>query len=372
MALRLVPAHERDMPEVSRFIDEYWPRKILLTDPVFHAWQMLNPPLAQGKDHSWLILDDEDDTIQGYYGGNPREFVDERGDIHPGAELTTIFFTPRVRGGAMVWELVKTLQRQYAVLVGMNTNSMALPIFRFSGFRHIRAVERMTRVYQSAFLERVGGLTPMARNLLSLQKRAASKTSPSWRVPDREELQTLFTGYRIPGVAHFRRDFTNLAWRLLDHPYFRYECLLVAPDQPEQRTLLVFREERHENFAVGHVVDVLPLGRDLPDLAAVCDRLAADRQIDMIDAMFTQPRVVGIFWQRNWLSTLNDPEVRVPNVFNPPELRDPPTGNVTYWSHESVGSLTNLCGLHLSKIDGDWDRPTQAWLDAQNNRSGGG
>ncbi|MBF0213718.1 MAG: hypothetical protein HQM00_09175 [Magnetococcales bacterium] len=358
MTLRLLPAYERDAAEVSRFVDQYWPRKILLTDPVFHDWQMQCAPLAMGKDHSWLVIDDEEDSIQGYYGGNPRDFVDARGQIHPGAELTTIYFTHKVRGGAMVWELVKTLQRQYAVLVGMNTNALALPIFRWSGFRHIRAVERMSRVYKPAFLDRVGALTPMARNLLSLQKRSTARDCPDWREPDRDELAALLSDYRMPGVAHFRRDFTNLAWRLLDHPYYRYECLLVAPDHREERTLMVFREERHDDFAVGHVVDVLPLGERLPNLAALCDRIAAERGIDMIDAMFTQPRVLGIFWAQNWLSTLNDLDVRVPNVFNPVELRDPPTGNVTYWSHESVGPLSDLSALHFSKIDGDWDRPT--------------
>jgi hypothetical protein len=353
---RLASASEADHAAIQTFIESEWVRRIALSNKIFYDWQMKGHPASQGRDHSILVVDDQD-AIKGYYGVNPRPFIARDGREYRGAELTTIIFSQEVRGSMLVWSMIRQLQTDYDALFGMNTTRLALPVFVRAGFKHIYAIERMIKLYRTApFMDSIK-LGESGQLILSMHGRKP-RVTPPFRSVNRDELQELMENYRISGINHLARRFVDLEWRYLRHPYWSHDIFVLAPDNPKQRTLVVLRKESHEHFTVAHCLEVLPLGEEWPDLPGFMDHYAQEYAVDLIDIMTTLPQLAAQFWEANWLTTLNDQECRIPGLFNPLELREPPTGNMTHWSKIPGEPLLDLTTLYISKADADFDRPT--------------
>jgi len=203
-------------------------------------------------------------------------------------------------------------------------------MLRRGGFHHVACLERMVRVYDPQPFAELAPLTPQARNLLALQRDRAAQAPPAVAA-DAGPLGERFGDYRLAGVNQLSRRAADLGWRYLDHPYYSYDLFLLEPETP-RATLVVLRRESHPAFAIGHILEILPLGAEPADVPAFADAYAREHGLALLDAHFMLPRLTAPFWAAGWLSTRNDVEYWLPGLFNPLELRRPPSASVTYWS----------------------------------------
>ena len=355
--LRIEPASVVSQEAIISFLTAHWPRRTALEVPAFYTWQMQQAPATLAEDASLVALD-ETDQLQGYIGATSQYFSTAMGTSYNGVTTTSIILAPEARGGLLGFNLLKAMMKRYDAMVGMNLNPISQAMLRRLGHHFIRSLERMVRVYNIEPFESLIDWTPGAKNLLALQKPKSLKALPAYKTPSVSELEALFSNYTMPGVSHFDRSFSFLKWRYLEHPIHSFDFLLVEPNNPAETTLLVLRRENHEAFSLAHVLDILPLGNNLPNYSAVLDAYAKEQSLDLIDAMISLPRLTSPLWQAGWLSTINDVDLRLPNLFNPLELRDPPTGNIAIWNVPNLPFLADVGSLYISKADGDFDRPT--------------
>lgn len=358
--VKIIPACEAEQEAILKFFRQQWPRRTALDLSEFYNWQMLKPPAAGGRDNS-LVAIDQGGAIQGYIGSSLQHFNDKLSYVQRATTTTSIILAPEHRGGLLGFNLLKQVMKNVDVMVGMNLNPVSQAMLRRLGHHFIRAVERMVRVYNIEPFEHLIDWTPGAKNLLALQKPKSRQPLPDYSYPSKDEIASRFTSYQLPAVNHFSRDWNFLNWRYFQHPIHQFGFILLEPEKPDLTTLLVLRQEHHQDFKLAHVMDILPLGQGLPNYSEVLDIYAKENGLDLIDAMISLPRLTAPLWQAGWLSTLNDVDLPLPNLFNPLELRSPPTGNCAVWSAPGLPFLGDSSSLYISKADGDFDRPT---LDA--------
>lgn len=360
-ALHWESAGSLDHSDIADFLSLHWPRRIALSDRAFYDWQMRLSPFAAGHDQS-LVLLDGGSRIVGFHGITPRPLVTSTGASTPAAETTTLVIAEATRGGRAVWDMLDLLKSRHGATFGANTSQLAMPILRRVGYRNFRCIERMVRVYDAKPFVAVAPITPQGRALLNLQ-RDHSAQAPEAAVVDSAMLSRHFADFRLPGVFHLQRDAAFLDWRYLQHPYYRYELYLLAPNDADRRTLLIFRQEDHDGYSIGHIMDILPLGRQIAPVPAFIDALAYRRRLALVDFYCSIPRLAADFRQAKWLSTINDEEYSPPGLFNPLEMRKPATFSVTFRCPAHDAEITDMSFIHLSKGDMDLDRPTGVFID---------
>ncbi len=101
-------------------------------------------------------------------------------------------------------------------------------------------------------------------------------------------------------------------------------------------------------------------GEDLTNDYAIIflESYAKKNNYDVIDFYCTSSQVYKNVINNNWFSINDDDCFQFPHLFQPIEMRNPPTTSLIYWSKNNLSEIGNLSNSYFTKQDVDLDRPT--------------
>ena len=358
---QLLPAHTVPIKQVCDFMTAFWPRKMALSWPEFYQWQFYNHPTAHKMDHSLVVRDKDTGELFGYIGVAPKNFYWKDGTVCKAAELTSWFYRDEIRGTRLSWDLIATLQDNYDVVTAMNLSQMALPIYYRTGFRFLRVIERMVKVFNPKPFHHVAQISPVGRHLLSVVDESPVHHYKFMEI----SIETLAShiGNRKLSFHHHERSAEHLIWRYQQHPFFKHIVLQLETQNVE--TYLVLRIETHDNYTLAHVLEIFPMGLQIGPIAECLEAFGKQNQIDLMDFNCTSSHLTAPLWKAGWLSVSQNDDCQYPHLFNPLEFRKPPTINMVFWAKNRMTDFCNLADLYITKGDNDADRPTALFIESQ-------
>lgn len=348
--------------DVQSFYAENWTRKIALSNKQFYEWQFIKLPGNRSMDLCHVAVDNQSDEIVGVMGLNKRPFNLVNRDVK-GAELTTWIVHEKHQGTGVGAKILLDIKRNYDVLVGMNISEAAVPIYLRSGFRYIRQIPRFFRIYNPEKVESISEFTPLARKMINLWRVQPDVNFLEYS-PQNSELEYIDSRTRC-NANNFCRSPEFLAWRYNSHPFFKYESRIIQDSRYlGKKLLVVYRvEETSSSVRVMHVMDLLGDSELIPAAISFVNSVAASREIDLADFYCTLPSLLNDFFTRGWFSASDDYYIKVPNLFQPAELRTPQTSSFVLWGNGSSQEIYDLSRLYITKQDCDLDRPTMHFIE---------
>jgi hypothetical protein len=348
--------------KIRKFYEANWPRRIALSDSTFYTWQFLGQPRKGGQDSCHVAIDEHTRELIGVMGLNERPFNLKEREVR-GAELTTWIVEAKYQGSGVGAKILLNLQETYEVLLGMNISEMALPIYLRTGFKFIRHIPRYFRVYNSERVEKFAEISPLSRKLIHLWKQQ-EEIKYCATSPEDSDLKYVDTVMK-KRFHYFSRDTEYLTWRYLAHPYFKYELKVIeCPNNIGKKMLIVYRiEETTAGFRILHILDLVGDLEIMPAAISYVNFSAESHNVDLADFYCTLQPILDYFLPRGWFSTVDDQHIKVPNLFQPIELRDPQTSSMIFWGNHSALDIFNKSNLYVTKQDCDLDRPTGLFID---------
>ncbi len=338
--------------EIQAFYRAEWTRRLAFDDDAFYRWQFRMPPANNGLNHCCVAVD-EQDRIAGVMGLNRRAFVLDGQEVD-GAELTTWVTAKSHHGGGVGGRILQFLLEHYAVMFGTGISQDALPLYLRSGFRYLRALPRMVRVYQPKAVASISTLDSHGSKLLQYFGRR--------RVPQESRItsEEVTAGDWVPGTIpanHYDRSAAALKWRYGEHPTFEYRLFRVeAANEPP--ALVVLRHGRYEDISFCHVTEILSTHAYPGAALRFIDLYSEENGLAFADFFGTFSAINGSMLAAGWISTVDDMFIRIPHLFLPLEVREPPTTSLIYWARDDMHHLADLGRLYFTKGDTDLDRPT--------------
>jgi len=107
-----------------------------------------------------------------------------------------------------------------------------------------------------------------------------------------------------------------------------------------------------------HVMDLFGTPNALSKGVAFIEQYALEHGFDVIDFYSTHGGVNAALISHEWFSVLDDTCFEFPHLFQPLEMRHPPTTSLIYWAREGMAQMADLSRLYVTKQDADLDRPT--------------
>jgi hypothetical protein len=348
--------------KIREFYRQNWARQIALSDKSFYDWQFLSAPNQLLQDLCHLAVDENNGEIAGVMGLNERPF-NMMSKTVIGAELTTWIVGEKYQGMGVGSKMLSNLQSIFEVMIGMNISDAALPLYLKSGFRFTRTIPRYFRIYNSTRVGEISELSPLVDKIMdhwTKQERYLFSES----LPNHGDLMYVDSVMRSFS-NHFSRSSAFLQWRYTNHPYFKYEQrLVINPSDPQKKLLVVFRvEETDSGFRVLHVMDLLGDLENIPSAISFINSYASLNKIDLADFYCTFPKVLDYFYSHGWFSSTDDTFLKVPNLFQPLELRSPQTSSMILWGKGLGKDAFNISNLYVTKEDCDLDRPTMFFIE---------
>lgn len=342
---------------VARFYQINWPRRIALGDSDFYEWQFRHPPENQGQDCCCVAVD-PDGTILGVMGLNRRSFL-LNGKALMGAELTTWIVAADARHKRVGGRIMKFLQGNYELLMGMGITEEALSPYVRSGFRYMQHIPRFVRAYDLEAIKPYTQTTVLGQRLARSRSRRPPGRFHASEVPagDLAAMAKEFSSQ----CNMFIRNEVALSWRFDQHPSFRYRAFNVRGNG--SGIGVVIRVDNIENLRIAHVVDCFGDTRDTPAALDFIDDFCRQNDIHVADFYCTGSFIFRYFMAAGWFSILDDYFFQFIHLFHPPEFRTPPTTSLVYWCRNEMAELMDTGRLYVTKADMDLDRPTMAFLE---------
>lgn len=343
---------------VRSFYADNWKRKIALSETKFYEWQFTHNPESEGKDHCVVAVDHDSRKILGVMGLTRRTFF-LNGKPRNGAELTTWVVSSESVGMGIGSKILKFIQENFDVLIGMGISEAALPIYMKSGFRFMRSIPRFVKVLRFDNIKHHAVHNELGFRLIELW---SAKDDNEWSA---QEVSTKNYETWLSKEDHdmhmFTRDNNHRLWRYDQHPVFEYRQFLVEDSKlpGNSKAFVSLREELSiPEFKVLHVLDLLGSGESIRAAIGFIESYAKHNSFDLVDFYCTSSRINRFFLARGWFSTLDDLCFQFPHLFNPIELRLPPTTSLIYWSSSGLEDMADMSNLYVTKQDADLDRPT--------------
>lgn len=349
-----------DSSALCAYIGRHWPRKVALSLVNFFDWQLRDYPGGKGVNRSLVIVDRKTGDIGGFFGVTPRPFTLD-GCTISGAEITTWMVSEELRGMSFASDMLHYLLASYDFVTAVGGMAdAALDVYKRTGFKHIRWLPRFYKIYN---LERTSAIAQIS----SSGYKIISKIDVSARaVPAFEEFKA-GSDYRnfFKNLNCFTRSPAVIEWRYLNHPFFKYEVFVINPDS-DREVLMVLRVEEHKSIRLCHVIDFYGYEEGYLEALAFIDNYCVSNSVDFADFYCTSSHITRHFWCNGWLSVLDDFQVAIPHLFNPVEMRNPPTACIIMHSARHLTQLCDVSRLYITKGDGDLDKPTISYLQENN------
>ncbi|MDP6781704.1 MAG: GNAT family N-acetyltransferase [Alphaproteobacteria bacterium] len=337
--------------DLCRFYGDNWKRRIALEVPSFYRWQFMEAPRNGGHDRCCVVVDGGD--ILGVMGLNERPFLLD-GTERQAAELTTWVVKKEAQGRGLGKRIIAYLQDRYEVLLGMGITSAALPLYRTSGFSYMRQIPRFVRVFDAEAIAPYAQMDRLAKSLIRKYRDPERAEYKAQAKPARD-LAAIAAGMESR-FNHFLRDGDHLRWRYEDHPVFSYQAFEVRGEG--SGASVVFRTDEVEGMRIVHVMDCFGDDADMSAVLTFIDDYCREAGAHVVDFYCTSGHVSRHFRARGWFSVQDDECFRFIHLFHPPELREPPTTSLVYWTRRDMLSLMDSDQLYVTKQDLDLDRPT--------------
>jgi len=343
---------------VCQFYEQYWKRKIALSNHSFYEWQFTGSPSDAGDDHCMLAMDDSSNQLVGVMGLNTRPFYID-GSIVNGAELTTWMVDEKHFGKGVGAKILKKIQGKYDVLIGMGITDAALSVYMRSGFRYIRTIPRYVKVFDFDSVAAHAKHDMLAKKLAKQWSVLGNDVPFESKIADSESIELLqpLIGKQL---NFFSRDYKFLEWRYVNHPVFDYQQYVIHSKGGKGKGVYVaLREETSiENLKILHVMDFIGDQSDMPAAISFIHDYCTKNKVHLADFYCTATTISRHFISSGWFSINDDLCFQFPHLFHPMELRIPPTTSLIYWSRDDFLEMSDISRLYITKQDSDLDRPT--------------
>ena len=340
----------------------YWRSHCLLLNRTLYDWQFAAPPdaAAAGGDQS-IIAVDADGRVVSYLGVAPMRAHAGNRPLR-GAHLISWLTDPAVRGGGVGQAVMQRATEEYDFLFGRSVTPAALTVYRRLGFRYVPACDRWLAV-----VDPEGTLALAVEPDESSRKRAVARgVTPGsgefevTQVPP-EGVESV-AARALADATTFDRDSDYFRWRFIEDPFLEYSFVSL-PDP--LRGLAVVRVDpvRGRPGKVLRVVDFLAE----PDSGcalghAVLAHAEAEGCV-LADMFGVSERFASGFVAAGAFRTTEEPELRVPHLFQPWEPAVDPPGLLFY----GPGLTDDLTRIYVGKGDGNMDWPS--WVPDADGRA---
>lgn len=338
--------------DVQRFYEVNWNKRIALSVPDFYSWQFIDCPDNAGTDACVVAL--AGDTLCGVMGVTPRPFLLD-GQLLNGGELTTWVVSSDARGQGVGPAILKYLQYNYDVLIGMGITKDALSLYLRNGFGYLKAIPRYSRVYDLDAIAEYTQIDPLGMKLA--KQRLAHKVGVTYTIADLNDqaLERLVVDFSTR-FRLFSRHVPNFRWRYDRHPCYRYDCFHVRGDGGG--AVVVTRSQELPNGRrILRVMDIIHEEGGLLAALAFLDDHCLVNGYALADFFCTTSRISCELVAHGWFSALDEDFFQFPHLFEPIELRIPSTTSLIYWARQGIEKLADFSRLYITKQDADLDRP---------------
>tara|TARA_A100001011_G_C14250079_1_gene817420 strand:+ start:323 stop:1444 length:1122 start_codon:yes stop_codon:yes gene_type:complete len=355
---------------VRNFFRENWKRKIALPDKNFYEWQFVNAPENKSKDCCIIAFDTKKEKIFGALGINKRTFFLENKPIKS-AEFTTWVVSKDTKKLGLASNIgLKILlfsKLKFDILIGMGSTEEALPLYMRSGFKFVKSIPRFVKVINLKKIEKFSKINKLGKRLLlQWDLKDSFKNKYSVIPVTDKQYQKLFNNFKKKNNL-FSRDLKHKKWRFKKHPYYNYKEFLVKKNGTNKYSYISFRQEDSiKHFKMIHLIDLY--GDEFTNECALnyMVQYAKKNSYDVIDFYCTSSRIFKHLINNNWFSINDDDCFQFPHLFQPVEMRNPPTTSLLYWSKKNLSDLANFSKLYVTKQDVDLDRPTMHTINQIN------
>lgn len=349
-----------DSGSLCKYIEKNWIRQTVLSIVDFFEWLLKYYPAGNGVNRSLVIVNRKTSDMHGFFGITPRRFI-VNGNTLSGAELTTWIISEEARGRSFASQMLTHLISNYDFIFAVGgVTAPALDVYKRMGFKHISSIPRFYKIYNLERTRAISNITDLGLKLLSkINIRVES-------VPPVEEFNPA-SSYKnsYERMNCYTRSVADIVWRYIKHPFHKYKIFVINPNS-EKEVFLVLRIEQHEFIRLCHVIDFYGYEEGFLDALNFIDYHCLNNNVDFADFYCLSSQITKYFWCNGWFSALDDSQVTVPHLFNPLELRNPPTSSIIMHSPKHLIQLCDINRLYITKGDGDLDKPTISFLQENN------
>lgn len=341
----------------SVFYKENWKRKTALSIQEFYDWQFCQLPGLENEDLCCVAVEAESNRLLGIMGLHCRDYYLDTKVVR-GAELTTWAVHEDSQGVGIGSRMIKFLQEEFDVLMGASITKDALPIYLKNDFGYLWHIPRYVKIHNMKKVQGYANATILGKKLV--RQKAKDAYSLDYTVTEvTEEGIDYLDGVLKQNYNCSSRDKRCYDWRINKHPVFRYRAFEISSPHKQSKAILVLRhEETVSEFRLVHVIDLYGDEEAIPHALSMLNRYVDKQGVDVCDFTCTASSIVKYCLADGWFSMTNDFYIQFPHLFQPIEMKDPPTTSLIYWAKGRPISFYDTNNLYLTKQDLDLDRPT--------------
>lgn len=340
--------------DIQCFYRNNWNRQIALSNPTFYSWQFVSAASGDGRDECVVTI--VDDVLCGVMGVNSRSFF-LSGNRLNGAELTTWIVSREMRGKGSGPVMLNFLVEKYDILIGMGISRDALSLYLRFGFKYLKFIPRYLRIFDLDAILQYSVIDALGLKLARM--RSAKRPNKLFKASklDDQTLDDIFYSF-ARRYNLFDRSSHAFRWRYSNHPFYKYESHLISDPTATANAVVV---TRHQDLPNGQkilrVMDIFGDDEALNHAIGFVDAYCVENHYALADFFCTTTRITGRLVANGWFSVLDEDFFQFPHLFEPIDMRSPPTTSLIYWAKHGLETLADYSNLYITKQDADLDRP---------------
>jgi len=342
--------------KIMKFYNDNWKNKIL-TNNKYYNWQFINSNNHK-FDKNVIAYDLSDHKILGVMGVSDRFFFLNKKKIK-GAELTTWCTDQNYINIGIGPKILDFLKKNYDLLIGMGITKKAIEIYLRKEFMYIKSIPRYLKVFNFNNIKNNAVYGSFFLKFIRNRNAEIKNYKYFYKKPNKLDLKTLENGF-LKKNNFFSRDYQKVRWRLINHPFYKYQNLIISDHINFKKKILIsYRIEEINSFKIMRVIDFFGDEKIYKHGLTFINHICKKHNIDVADFFCTNQEINKYFLNDKWLSMLDCEFFKFPHLFEPIELRDPSSSSMIFWTCKDFLDLNNLSKLYITKSDCDFDRPTR-------------
>lgn len=319
-----------DIPQIMRFIDEYWKKDhILARDRAFFEWQYVDGDVV----NMYIGVDDETGKIYGIEGVvryNQSDYPDISGGV-----WKTIKSPNPLLGIELTDFLWQDLNVRYGCSAGINEKAMK--IYELQGL----IPAKMDHYYRLNDLDDYQIAKVVEKNIPVI-----SDTGYSLEPIVTLEQMRQIVPEDILRAHVLSKDYHYIQRRYFEHPVYQYEIWKICDREGNSDSVIITREESVGSATCLKVIDYYGNIERISQIGASLSELMRERGYEFI-SIYSFGVPTELYKQAGFVSCDEEHVNIVPNYYHPFERR-----NVTIRLCDP-----QLEGIRIFQGDGDQDRP---------------